>query len=204
MLNYFLSHLAGPERRKLKVKNPEKYEFNPKDLLTKIVTVYVNLYKTEEMIQGSSDNMEADSDKTFGEAICEDGRSYKDEIFSMAVNVVSNHCLLSPTDIETFQKVQKVAKKAADDAVDLEADLGEIPDEFQDPLMCTLMKDPVIVPITKSVCDRATIERHLLSNETCPFSRQPLKVEDLVSDVELKRRIDEWVKLKKDESRRSK
>jgi len=193
MLNYFLSHLAGPERRKLKVKNPEKYKFDPKELLTKIVTVYLNLYKNERIINEGVDKMETDSEKTLAEAISEDGRSYKDEVFTMAIEVLSRHFLLSPTEIEIFQKLQQAAKKAADDAVDLEADLGEIPDEFQDPLMCTLMKDPVIVPITKNVCDRATIERHLLSNETCPFSRQPLKVEDLKSDVELKRRIEEWV-----------
>ena len=60
--------------------------------------------------------------------------------------------------------------------------------------MCTLMKDPVIVPITsKMFVTGVIIERHLLSNETCPFSRQPLKVEDLKSNVELKRRIEEWV-----------
>ena len=193
MLNYFLSHLAGPERRKLKVKNPEKYKFDPKELLTKIVTVYLNLYKNESIINEGADKMDTGAEKTLAEAISEDGRSYKDEVFTMAIDVLSKHFLLSPTEIEIFQKLQKAAKKAADDAVDLEADLGEIPDEFQDPLMCTLMKDPVIVPITKNVCDRATIERHLLSNETCPFSRQPLKVEDLKSDVELKRRIEEWV-----------
>ena len=193
MLNYLLSHLAGPERKKLKVKNPEKYDFDPKELLTKIVTVYLNLYKNESIIHEGADKMETDSEKTLAEAISEDGRSYKDEVFTMAIDVLSKYFLLSPTEIENFRKLQKAAKKAADDAVDLEADLGEIPDEFQDPLMCTLMTDPVIVPITKNVCDRATIERHLLSNETCPFSRQPLKVEDLESNVELKRRIEEWV-----------
>ena len=72
----------------------------------------------------------------------------------MAIDVLSKY--FSFTDeIENFRKLQKAAKKAADDAVDLEADLGEIPDEFQDPLMCTLMTDPVIVPITKNVCDQA-------------------------------------------------
>ena len=175
------------------MKNPEKYKFDPKELLTKIVTVYLNLYKNESIINEGADKMDTGAEKTLAEAISEDGRSYKDEVFTMAIDVLSKHFLLSPTEIEIFQKLQKAAKKAADDAVDLEADLGEIPDEFQDPLMCTLMKDPVIVPITKNVCDRATIERHLLSNETCPFSRQPLKVEDLKSDVELKRRIEEWV-----------
>jgi ubiquitin conjugation factor E4 B len=33
MLNYFLYQLAGPQRKSLTVKDPEKYEFRPKQLL---------------------------------------------------------------------------------------------------------------------------------------------------------------------------
>ena len=111
MLNYFLSHLAGPERRKLKVKNPEKYKFDPKELLTKIVTVYLNLYKNESIIHEGADKMETDSEKTLAEAISEDGRSYKDEVFTMAIDVLSKHFLLSPTEIEIFQSFKKLRKK---------------------------------------------------------------------------------------------
>ncbi|XP_057447700.1 probable ubiquitin conjugation factor E4 isoform X2 [Lotus japonicus] len=33
MLNYFLLQLVGPQRKSLSLKDPEKYEFRPKDLL---------------------------------------------------------------------------------------------------------------------------------------------------------------------------
>lgn len=36
MLNYFLLQLAGPQRRSLSVKDPEKYEFKPKQLLKQV------------------------------------------------------------------------------------------------------------------------------------------------------------------------
>lgn len=36
MLNYFLLYLAGPERRKLKVRDPAKYSFRPKELLVQV------------------------------------------------------------------------------------------------------------------------------------------------------------------------
>jgi hypothetical protein len=39
MLDYFLLHLTGPERRSLKVKDPEKYFFRPRELLQQIVQV---------------------------------------------------------------------------------------------------------------------------------------------------------------------
>ena len=45
-----------------------------------------------------------------------------------------------------------------------------------------LMKDPVILP-SKNVLDRSTISRHLLSDPTDPFNRQPLSEEDLVPGV---------------------
>jgi hypothetical protein len=43
-----------------------------------------------------------------------------------------------------------------------EADLGEIPDDFLDPIMCTLMTDPVKLP-SGDTMDRANIMRHLLT-----------------------------------------
>jgi ubiquitin conjugation factor E4 B len=36
MLNYFLLQLAGSQRKSLTVKDPEKYEFKPKQLLKQV------------------------------------------------------------------------------------------------------------------------------------------------------------------------
>jgi hypothetical protein len=36
MLNYFLLQLVGPQRKALRVKDPEKYEFRPKELLAQV------------------------------------------------------------------------------------------------------------------------------------------------------------------------
>lgn len=36
MLNYFLLQLVGPQRKSLSLKDPEKYEFRPKDLLKQV------------------------------------------------------------------------------------------------------------------------------------------------------------------------
>jgi hypothetical protein len=47
-----------------------------------------------------------------------------------------------------------------------------------DPLMDTLMEDPVMLPSGK-VMDRPVIMRHLLNSSTDPFSRQPLS-EDML------------------------
>lgn len=76
-----------------------------------------------------------------------------------------------------------------------EQDFGDdIPDEFRgshrfylitsmksrlDPLMNTLMSDPVKLP-SGHIMDRKYINRHLLSDPTDPFTRQPLKETELI------------------------
>ena len=72
-----------------------------------------------------------------------------------------------------------------------DAEMGEIPDEFTDPITYGIMEDPVLLPSGLSV-DRASIMRHLLSNSTDPFSRQALTVEMLKPDDDLLKRIQAW------------
>ena len=73
-----------------------------------------------------------------------------------------------------------------------EEDLGEIPDEFSDPIMGSLMEDPVILPMSRLTVDRSTIRAHLLSSPLDPFNRQPLKIEDVIPDTELLKKIQAW------------
>ena len=49
-----------------------------------------------------------------------------------------------------------------------------------DGLLYTVMKDPVTLPSSRAVVDRATIKSHLLSDSKDPFNRAPLKIEDVI------------------------
>jgi ubiquitin conjugation factor E4 B len=51
----------------------------------------------------------------------------------------------------------------------------QIPDEFLDPLLCTLMTDPVKLP-SGNIVDRSMIMQHLLNDANDPFNRAPLTV----------------------------
>ncbi len=73
-----------------------------------------------------------------------------------------------------------------------EEELGDIPDEFLDPVMSTLMTDPVRLPSSGQIMDRAVITRHLLSDTSDPFNRAPLTANMLVPDVDLLARINAW------------
>ena len=91
-----------------------------------------------------------------------------------------------------------------------EEELGDVPDEFlgdifsdilmaqfliflgADPLLFTLMEEPVILPASQMTVDLATIKSHLLSDKHDPFNRQPLSIDDVVPNTELKERIRVW------------
>ncbi|PWA83692.1 U-box domain-containing protein [Artemisia annua] len=180
MLNYFLLQLVGPQRKSLSLKDPEKYEFRPKQLLKQIVNIYVNLAR-------------GDHENIFPSAITKDGRSYNDQLFTEAANVL-RRIGEDPRMIQAFDDLGNKAKAAASEAMDAEAILGDIPDEFLDPIQYTLMKDPVILPSSRMVIDRPVIQRHLLSDPTDPFNRSHLTTDMLIPDTDLKQKIEEFVK----------
>jgi len=76
------------------------------------------------------------------------------------------------------QLVEEVEAKR-NESTAMEEELGDVPDEFLDPLTFTLMRDPVVLPTSNVVVDRTTIVQHLLSSTIDPFNRQPLTVEML-------------------------
>ena len=45
----------------------------------------------------------------------------------------------------------------------------DYPFEFLDPLLCTLIKNPVILPSTGTIIERNVIERQLLERSENPF-----------------------------------
>ncbi|ROT35206.1 ubiquitin conjugation factor E4 [Sodiomyces alkalinus F11] len=175
MLNYNLETLAGPKMGQLKVNNPQKYHFQPRVLLSDLVEIYLNL--------GSS--------QTFVDAVAADGRSYKPETFDKAGYILAKRGMKDEADLRQFDVLQRKFKEAKEVADQAELDLGEIPADFEDPILGDLMRDPVVLP-SQHVVDRSTIVQHLLSDPKDPFTRQPMTIDDVVPDTELKAKIDAW------------
>lgn len=67
--------------------------------------------------------------------------------------------------------------------------LAEAPDDFVDPISCAVMDDPVQLPTSGKVVDRATITRILLSKAADPFNRAPLTIDQVKDLPELKEKI---------------
>lgn len=89
--------------------------------------------------------------------------------------------------VAQLEEQEKENQKALEDA----------PDEFLDPIMSTLMIDPVILPSSHVTVDRTTIARHLLSDQTDPFNREPLTMDQVKTDVKLKKAIEDWIRERK-------
>ncbi|XP_050589401.1 ubiquitin conjugation factor E4 A [Bombus affinis] len=185
MLNYLLLQLVGPNKNNLKVNGQKEYAFQPANLVLNICEIYINLSHSE----------------SFTLAVSQDGRSYSPELFKLADNVlvrIGGVGILG--DLDQFARNVEAAashKKEEDEI------LIDAPDEFLDPIMSTLMTDPVVLPSSKITIDRQTIARHLLSDQTDPFNRSPLTMDMVKSNVELQRRVQEWIQQKKQEKTRN-
>lgn len=183
MLNFNLQQLCGSKCKNLKVKNPDKYGWEPKKLLDRLTDIYLHL----------------DSSDEFAIAIANDERSYRKVLFDDAISRLQKTCIKTDRDIEQFRQLQQKVEAIVDQKQRAEIDFGEIPDEFKDPLMDTLMNDPVLLP-SGTIMDRPIIMRHLLNSQTDPFNRQTLTEEQLVPATDLKERIQSWVQEKQNNS----
>ncbi|XP_076290726.1 ubiquitination factor E4B isoform X1 [Lasioglossum baleicum] len=182
MLNFNLQQLCGPKCKNLKVRNPQKYGWEPRALLSQLVDIYLHL---------DCDN--------FAAALAGDERSFCKELFTDAANRLQRSVIKTTTEIERFIALAERAAVIARDNRARDQDYGDAPEEFRDPLMDTLMEEPVKLP-SGIVMDKAVIIRHLLNSATDPFSRQPLSEDMLMPMHELKERISTWKQQKKKSS----
>jgi ubiquitin conjugation factor E4 B len=178
MLNHNILQLCGPKCAELKVKDAViRFHWNPRRLLEQIVKVYLNL----------------DSDE-FAECVAQDERSYTPEKFQGIITKLHSQSILPISQVERFKNLVEKVERIYKEKQQQEDDFGDdVPEEFKDPVMDTFMTDPVKLP-SGYVMDRKIIARHLLSSQTDPFTRQALTEEQLQPDLELKAKIDEWIK----------
>ena len=176
MLNYFLESLTGKDRKQFKILSPGEVSFNPVKLLTCLKHIYCSLSHK----------------KSFIAAISQDGRSYDPRLFEEAAQILRKH---EDTDdlISLLNDVKEVSKEVGEATNFYE----DAPEEFLDPILSVVMRDPVKLPSSRQTIDRSTLAKHLLSNETDPFNREPLTMDMVHPDLELKERIVQWERKKR-------
>ena len=178
MLNFNLVLLAGPRCSKLKVNNPGKYNFNPRALLGSLIEIYLALGNEEAFIR----------------SVAGDERSFSPQLFESCVGIMKRTGM-SGDMIESFTKLSSSIAPGVGNTETQSSTLPEsIPDEYLDPILFNLMVDPVRLPSSRMIVDRATIQAHLLNDPHDPFNRQPLGIEDVEPVAELKAEIESFLR----------
>ena len=89
-LNYCLDQLTTERGLKIKVKNPERFYFEPKGLLVNIIQMYSNMSSFDQ----------------FRKNVIADDRSYKSETFSGAIKICEKRNI--PVDEKHMKKFQEL------------------------------------------------------------------------------------------------
>ncbi|KAL7034229.1 hypothetical protein ACKWTF_007903 [Chironomus riparius] len=162
MLNFNLHQLCGPKCRDLRVRNPARYGWEPRRLLGQIIDIYIRLSCDE-----------------FAAALARDERSFQRHLFEEAAEKIEKNNIRAAIEVEKFRSLIQKAGEIYTMNQKNEDDFADAPDDFRDPLMDTLINDPVQLP-SGIIMDRSVITRHLLNSSTDPFNRQHLTEEQLV------------------------
>ncbi|CAI5738090.1 unnamed protein product [Peronospora destructor] len=95
-------------------------------------------------------------------------------------DVKEGYLYIDDSWVQQFVRAMQEADEIIHVQEAMEACLGDIPDQYLDPLLSTLMMDPVRLP-SGNIVDRAVIARHLLASSqqggsagSDPFTREPL------------------------------
>lgn len=178
MLLNVIGKLSGPKSLEIKVDNMESYNFDPKNMLSEVCSAMIH-FSTHEVFWNS-----VGRDAFFDNGIP----------LSKAALTMKKFGILKPDEVDSLMEIIEHAKFAKASFQSLE-DLADIaPHEFLDPLMSTIMRDPVRLPTSDHIVDRATIYQHLLNDEKDPFNRMPLTASMLEPAEELRERIQSWLR----------
>ncbi|XP_003366139.1 ubiquitin conjugation factor E4 B [Trichinella spiralis] len=135
-------------------------------------------------------------------AIANDERSYSKQLFEDVVGRIVRHKIKAVSQVEQFKLLAERVEQIWEMKREQEVILCDIPEEFTDPLMGTIMRNPVLLP-SGNITDVSSIRRHLLNKPTDPFTRQQLDESMLIPATELKNKIDAWIAEKLKESKSS-
>jgi ubiquitin conjugation factor E4 B len=114
MLTYNLDALVGPKCQDLKVKDPEKYKFNPRQLLSDLLQVFLNLSQEPAFIM----------------ALATEGRSYRRSLFDRAAGIAKKRALKTDPEIEQLRVLVEQVEQRRLTILQEEEEDGEIPEEF--------------------------------------------------------------------------
>lgn len=113
MMNFNLQQFCGPKCKNLIVKNSDKYNWKPKEILDKLTDVYLHL----------------DCEK-FSEAVVNDERSYSKALFQDVIACMRKTNIIMESKIRKFSEIADNYEKVKQTKVLLDLN-DDAPDEFK-------------------------------------------------------------------------
>ncbi|CAM9661247.1 unnamed protein product [Discosporangium mesarthrocarpum] len=176
MLLSIINQLVGTKGLEIKVDNPESYNFRPKEMLRE-VCLTLSYFALHEK---------------FHLALAESG-FYRETLLPKATSTMRRLGGLDAANLKAMDNLCSAVVEAKNKAEAEEAGLGVAPDEFLDPFLFHVMRDPVILPTSGNIMDRSTIVQHLLNNPHDPFNRKELTEDMLKPADQLRERINAYL-----------
>lgn len=178
-LNYCVHQLLTKKTNPISLAKMRHLRFDPAELLKFICLLISNFKENERMLK----------------TMIRDERSYDLKLYQEAILLLMHENRITDDELYNLQVVVEklklyIKEKEADDL--FMSQIGEIPEEFVDPIMSSVMKDPVLLPTSGMVVDRTTILKHFLVDLTDPFNRKPLTKEMLQPQDQLKDQINNF------------
>jgi len=186
---HILDSMLGNKKNELNIKNKDKLYFKPKNLLFKICKLLLNFVNEDIFLDTLVKESSKDVSKLTAKMM---------KILYLKSDFSDN--MISSLEYNKIQIFIDNIKNRYEKEIDY--DDIEIPEEFCDPIMMTLIEDPVFLPNTNMVVEREVISRHLVTEEHNPFNREHLtidmlkeynmKEEILKKKIEFTKKRDEW------------
>ena len=187
-LDYVLSEFAGKKTAEINIKSPEKYNFKPINILSLLANIYINLGYNGEIIKALSND-----------------RLYEETNFNKMISVLIKKDVYGSNTWYKTGLLYSIRDKIKNyNETNIDYDSYDPPIELCDPLMTTLIEEPIKLPDSDIIMDKNIIIKHLLSNETNPFNRSKLtpsmlleynKKPEIIEEIkQLKQKIILWKK----------
>ena len=175
LLGVVLERLAGDSCGDLKVSQPRRYHFEPRRLMRTCSHTLSNLAGDPGFVQA-----------------CAAEPRLSEKTLRRTWTLLTRRKILPQDACAAFERAAYAIRDASLVLEDDDALLDDADQEFIDPIMQTVMQDPVLLTTSGVIAERGSIIRHLLSDPHDPFNRAPL-TEDLLEPVPaLKARIDAY------------
>ena len=186
-LNYMLSEFLGKDA-KIPLQPIQNLNYNPQLLLKNIFSIYLNFKDQGEFLR----------------EVVSDEQNFSVDFFKTIEGISRLLDLLDSEELAAWKKFVKDLEKTKVEKENEEkwmTEIQDVPEEYLDTLMNTVMKEPVMLPTSKVILDKRTICKHLLTDPTDPFNRNPLTSEMLIPQPELKQKIQDFVHIERTKNR---